>query len=362
LKNKEGYMTKAKSIARIFSNYFFDTGQYINQQAEETVAPTALETHEIPDPLRETKDVSSNVHAVGYGTDAGQESCYFYVRQSGARHLDQLLPETWKGVNLNVIPIGNMSVQPQKNIPTSTNQSRIVRSGGRTLCGTSVGLAKSQTTGTLGALVHDKAGDLFGLSNNHVLGTCNHTSTGHPIVSPSVLDESPRIKPRHFANFESLIELRSGHHRHVPQQKIDAAIGHILKPEWVSSMQGNRFDTPNSTRLPVIRERVKKVGRTTGLTFGTIQSQIPVLAALPYKTPEFSATVYFQNIFVVEADPGTRFALGGDSGSLIVSEDHQHALGLLFAATTDGKLGWFCSMHNVLKSFGGLTLVSSHGL
>ena len=110
--------------------------------------------------------------------------------------------------------------------------------------------------------------------------------------------------------------------------------------------------------------RVKKVGRTTGLTFGTIEAHIVAPFPLPYKCKHFSAVVWFQGAWTVRADGAAPFALPGDSGSLVVTEDGASAVGLVFAASqgATGHYGILIPIDHVLNMFHGLQLVSDHGI
>src|SRR5262249_50070605 len=106
--------------------------------------------------------------------------------------------------------------------------------------------------------------------------------------------------------------------------------------------------------------RVKKFGRTTGLTLGTAEAEI-TLATIPYKSRYFSATVYFDTVWTVLGDSGTPFALPGDSGSLVVTEDESASVGLVFAAAAGGY-GIIIPMSHIVTCFGGLRLVHNHGV
>ena len=44
--------------------------------------------------------------------------------------------------------------------------------------------------GTLGTLVKNPFGDLFILSNNHVLGLVNQATVGHPVIQPGLIDQN----------------------------------------------------------------------------------------------------------------------------------------------------------------------------
>jgi hypothetical protein len=147
------------------------------------------------------------------------------------------------------------------------------------------------------------------------------------------------------------VELRSGDVNYVPTQKIDAAIASISDVNLVTSKQGSFYDTPASVRDPNLGERVKKVGRTTELTHGIVESRIPSLVPLPYKSRMFSAVVNYAEVWMVRKEGGEPFALPGDSGSLVVSAKGDASVGLLFAATLDGEYGIVSAIPEVLKHF-----------
>jgi hypothetical protein len=144
----------------------------------------------------------------------------------------------------------------------------------------------------------------------------------------------------------------------------DAAIASVPDDNTVTSWQGDDntgFDTPAVTVPPASGQRVKKVGRTTGVTFGVVESLIPAPMLLPYKTRYFTATVWFANIWTVRADAGGNFALPGDSGSLVVTEGGEAAVGLLFASTIKGDYGYIAPIDTVLIDL-NLSLVSNHNI
>jgi hypothetical protein len=106
--------------------------------------------------------------------------------------------------------------------------------------------------------------------------------------------------------------------------------------------------------------RVKKFGRTTGLTFGVVESRIARLVFVPYKTKNFSAVVWFRNVWTVKGEKGSDFALAGDSGSLVVTADGESSVGLVFA--TQKEYGVLIPIDRVTKGFGGCKLVGGHGV
>jgi hypothetical protein len=65
---------------------------------------------------------------------------------------------------------------------------------------------------------------------------------------------------------------------------------------------------------------------------------------------KFTATVNFANVWTVVSADNSAFALPGDSGSLVVTEDGQFAVGLLFAVSSDGLRAWVAPMDVVLAA------------
>ena len=85
---------------------------------------------------------------------------------------------------------------------------------------------------------------------------------------------------------------------------------------------------------------VKKFGRTTGFTKGIIQAFSRRPNPYPFDLPKFKATVWFKNVWTVAPLDGA-FALPGDSGSLVVSEDGLTAVGILFAADKQVRVRYY---------------------
>jgi hypothetical protein len=97
--------------------------------------------------------------------------------------------------------------------------------------------------------------------------------------------------------------------------------------------------------------KVKKIGRTTGLTKGIVEAEL-VPFPMPYKLKHFTATVWFKEVWSIRADPGTHFALAGASA----------AVGLIFAASPTGDTAAVVPMDHVISCCGGLAMVSGHGV
>ena len=150
----------------------------------------------------------------------------------------------------------------------------------------------------------------------------------------------------------------------MPVCDMDVAIADVIDPDEVSSWHGDDqtgYNTPVDIIQADSEMRVKKFGRTTGLTFGTIDSKISGPFPLDYSVDHFKARIWFRDIWLIRSDPMSQFALGGDSGSLVVTEDGKFSVGLLFAADAAGEYGWVIPMDKILNEM-RLTLVSNHGV
>ncbi len=83
---------------------------------------------------------------------------------------------------------------------------------------------------------------------------------------------------------------------------------------------------------------------------------------MPYASEHFKATVWFRNAWTVRSVGGDAFAQAGDSGALVVDEDAENAVGVLFAANPSNTHGWIVPITDVLAhpKLKGFSLVSGH--
>ena len=209
---------------------------------------------------------------------------------------------------------------------------------GRICCGSSVYPVNCMGAGTMGALVRDSSGTLFGLTNNHVSGACNLAQPGLPILCPGPVDASENsISPFTIGRHTKLLPISEGIPENIDvSSNIDAAIFEIEDSDQISSMQGDKFDTPSKFCNPVGGWKVEKVGRTTGFTRGTIIGTVSMPMGVAYTVKEYgvSKTVFFNDVVVVAGENGQPFSKAGDSGSLVVGYDdagERFAIGLVFA-------------------------------
>ena len=323
-------------------------------------APAA--THALDDYFEPEEGLSGlAVQSVGFTKGLDEERVVIYVTKGSQRAL-KAIPSAVEGVRVCAHVMGKLRAGPAMS---AAGTGHFYERNGRFACGSSCAPSREQYAGTLGAFLTDGA-RYYALSNNHVLAACNHTPVGMPILAPATMDAKPgRRAPSELCLFESMVELRSGVPGLVMPMTIDAAYAEVRDIEAISSWQGDDadgFDTPASVVTPISGLKVKKFGRTTGYTTGTIEAYVPTPWVLPYKSRRFNAEVWFQDNWTIRTDDGSPFALPGDSGSLVVTEDGSGAVGLIFAVNNRGEYAFCCELSQVLSQFAGIRLVSNHGL
>jgi hypothetical protein len=257
--------------------------------------------------------------------------------------------------------------QVRGNPPSPHNHRPYVEHNGRYCCGSSVYPANCIGAGTLGLLARDAAGALFGVSNNHVSGACNHAQPGLPILAPGPVDVSPdHREPFTIGRHVRLLPINDGIPENVDiSVNWDGCCFELANPDLVTSMQGQVYDTPTEVADPVPGMQVEKVGRTTGHTLGIIVAQAASPVPVGYNVKEYGVqkTVFFEEVFIVHSQPQP-FSKPGDSGSLAVSRDAQgvrRAVGLVFAGDPDRGLSFILPLRPILDKL-ELEIVGSHNI
>lgn len=242
----------------------------------------------------------------------------------------------------------------------------LVMQNGRYPCGSSISLANGVNTGTMGALVEDEEGNVFGLTCNHVTGMCNNTELGLQVVAPGLLDVRPgSLDPFTVGHHARLAELAIGLPDNIRiKDNLDAALFAIADPSAVTSMQKHWFDTP-TTILPAMAERmiVEKVGRSSERTSGTLVGWATQIVPAPANVGVFKGTIYFERLLVV-IRRGLPFAEPGDSGSLVVTEERggkRHAVGIVFAVSSDRVKTYVAPIADVLDKL-KVKLIGGHNV
>jgi hypothetical protein len=304
------------------------------------------------------------VQAVGFEEGAPNPKVHIYLTHGSVR-LVKSLPQDVDGVPVRAHRMGAITIRPEQ-ASTATNQGHFFERSNRVCCGSSVAPTSEDCSGTLGALVKRAgAAGIFLLSNNHVFAGCNHVPKNQPILSPSSNDGRPTIKaPAEIGRHDAIHELRSGSPNFISPSDADIALARATSPNHISSWQGDAadgYDTPSAYTQPLSSMNVKKFGRTTGLTLGRVEAKVAAPMPVTYNSKHFRGVVWFTDVWTIRATDDV-FALPGDSGSLVVTEDGTKAVGLVFAANRSGEYAWIIPMPRVVSSFGGLQLVSGHGV
>jgi len=187
------------------------------------------------------------------------------------------------------------------------------------------------TAGTIGCRVTTDGTDVYALSNNHIYANENDANIGDNELQPGPYDggQDPGDAIGTLFDFEPILFDGSNN-------TIDAAIAISSESDLGCSTPDDGYGTPSSTIVeePSLDLNVQKYGRTTGLTQGVVDA-INVTVDVCYQTKgPFLCTKLARFVQQISITPGT-FAAGGDSGSLIVTDDvNNNPVGLLFAGSS----------------------------
>ncbi|MDX1661429.1 MAG: PKD domain-containing protein, partial [Gemmatimonadota bacterium] len=201
------------------------------------------------------------------------------------------------------------------------------------------------TAGTLGARVLDGSGNVYILSNNHVIANSNNASIGDPTYQPGPYDGGTSADSLAWLSDFEPIDFSGG------DNKMDAGVARTVTGNVsASTPTDDAYGAPSSAVYgdsdgdgffddtgALLGLDVMKYGRTTGFTTGQI-SEINVTVTVCYETRGpfmCAASATFTDQIAIGS--GT-FSDGGDSGSLIVSQSGTNPVGLLFAGSSTRTL------------------------
>jgi hypothetical protein len=194
-------------------------------------------------------------------------------------------------------------------------------------------------SGTLGSLA-SRGGDLFILSNNHVLDKSGQGAPGDPISQPGLADTNCGRNPNTIvANLTQAAPLSTA------SGNVDAGIAKIIAGTVDTSgaildLNGAGQPAPPSATLATaaVNLAVAKSGDATGLTCSTVFAMnlnVLVKYALTCNGTTNTFFVTFTNQIAIN---GANFSNSGDSGSLIVTSDTARPVALLYAGSTTNTL------------------------
>ena len=197
------------------------------------------------------------------------------------------------------------------------------------------------TAGTIGArVVNPSTLSVFLLSNNHVLANSNDATLGDPILQPGPFDGGVAADQIATLFAFRAIDFAGG------GNTMDAAIASTtLSVLSNSTPTDDGYGVPNAqvfndansdglfdNKNALLNLPVQKYGRTTRLTHGTITG-INATLNICYEVLFIFCVKQATFVDQVVIEPGV-FSGGGDSGSLIVTDDlNLNPVGLLFAGS-----------------------------
>jgi len=194
--------------------------------------------------------------------------------------------------------------------------------------GVSTGRADEISAGTIGWYVVTETGDVLAISNNHVWARENLGKAGDPLVQPGRLDGGDPEKDVVFTLADFIPLGFSG-----AQNTVDVA---VATPVSYADVYMSILNIGGVTGrgIPEVSERVRKMGRTTGVTEGTVIDTSATVRVL-YDRGE----ALFTDVALVEDN-----IKAGDSGSPVLTSDSKFA-GLLFAGSDTDYV--FCKYSNI---------------
>lgn len=203
--------------------------------------------------------------------------------------------------------------------------------------------------GTAGCLVRLGDGSAAILSNNHVLAAENRGLKGKDrILQPG---DAAFAADLHVATLADFVALRPSPANARPARgnvvfnAVDAAIAQLeagVDPA-PGFLPARAVPGPMGVAAPRVGMTVFKVGRTTGLTRGTITAVATVVGPIGYDP----GPCWFRGQIEVVGDGGGLFSDHGDSGSAIVGTTGE-VVGLLYAG--NGTQSYACPIETVLTA------------
>jgi len=210
--------------------------------------------------------------------------------------------------------------------------------------------AGSIIVGSIGCFVILQTGDIAILSNNHVVAGENRGVRGADrIMQPG---SGTFSAPDQAGTLTDYVVLTTSPPGSTPAgggvlfNDVDAGVATLAPGKaWRQGyLPARPVSAPAGTAIAAVGDTVYKVGRTTGLTYGTVTSVAAVVGPIIYAPGE----CWFRNSITIEGLNGTMFSDHGDSGSAIIKQGTGQVLGLLYAG--NGTDTFACPINAVLAA------------
>jgi hypothetical protein len=260
-----------------------------------------------------------------------------FVENKTDVQIDEMIPETIDSVKTDVIQqkfiLHSLKVRVAKIKPQEDTGNYSPLKGGISIGPCRV-IHGHIYAGTLGIIVKDNStGNPMLLSNYHVMCIDDGWSVGDTIVQPSRIDGGNC--PDDVVGTLSRASLG---------EQVDCAVALQTARDQVCEIVD--IGAVNGTASTTLGMNVRKRGRTTGLTYGTVEG---IDGSVPIDYGNGLGTVTLTNQINIKADPvrNTLFSDHGDSGSVVVN-DSGAVIGLLFAG--GGDITWANPIEAVLSA------------
>ena len=191
--------------------------------------------------------------------------------------------------------------------------------------------------GTLGSLI-SVGGQKRILSNYHVFeadivsgGNSRVAATGDYVIQPGLIDVG--CNAANAQNVATLVKSSS-----LPNSNVDCSSANIITGMVDATGNILEIGVPSATTVAAsVGQKVKKSGRTTGLTRSAV-SGLNATISVSYENECAGGTAFTKTFTgqILVTNTRSSFLGGGDSGSLMVEDitTNPRAVGLLFAGST----------------------------
>ena len=289
------------------------------------------------------------VKAVGVTRHDAQAALLVIVREQGVRAFGtdmqdlfgsvSSLPLVMREVSGDLYATGRLPVAQTQALTPEQEVLEPVVLGAQVQNGSADERLGGYGVGTLGAFAQDAEGRAVLLSNNHVIAAENDAEVG------DVIFQAQRERGRAVGKLAEWVPITLTEPNRVDIASAtvdaDAAFENGFLP------LRNRPD-PAGVAAPRIGAKVFKVGRTSGLTFGSVTTIATRVPSVGYGIGSAS----FENSFIIEGQGGSTFSAPGDSGSGIY-DMRGRLVGFLYAG--DGTITLACPAGEALSAL-SLTL------
>ncbi len=311
---------------------------------------------------RHTPELMANPEVVGTAVTLTEDGrpAIMVMTKTAALKKGEGIPESIEGIPVVIEVTGVIRPMriPSSGVSHTAKQTPPIQLG--TSGGWRYDLANGYCCGgTLGSLI-TKSGKKYILSNYHVFesdivagGNNRVAQTGDPIIQPGLIDVS--CNASNAQDVATLVKSSS-----LPNSNVDASIAEIIAGMVREDGAILEIGTISSqTVAAAINQKVKKSGRTTGLTRSTI-SGLNATVSVAYDN-ECAGGAAFTKTFtgqIVVSNRASKFLASGDSGSLMVEDvsTNPRAIGLLFAGSTSTAIA---NPIDEVLSFFGATMVGN---